>query len=128
VSPYSGYLIETFATLACVCAVAVAILWVARKLGAARPTGPLELQGVLPLDARRSIVLVKVGEVVFVVGVGEGGFTKLGELRADDVPAPVSQGSTPFADVLARALGRRPPPEHDDPRPAPRAVDVEPRR
>ena len=62
------------------CALALVVLWGARRLGVGRPSGPIELCGHLPLDARRSIYLVRVGAQVFIVGVGEGGFTKLGEL------------------------------------------------
>lgn len=87
-SPYATYLLETLATLAVVSLLAVAVLWGARRVGVGRAAGPLALWGELPLDARRSIVLVRVAEVVFVVGVGEAGFTKLGELPASALPEP----------------------------------------
>jgi flagellar protein FliO/FliZ len=106
VSSYAGYLVETFVTLVAVCAIAFVVLWGARRLGIGRPSGPIELRGHLPLDARRSIYLVKVGDQIFVVGVGEGGFTKLGEIPASEVPTVEAARGTPFADVLARALGR----------------------
>ncbi len=102
-----AYLIETSITLAAVCALALVVLWGARRLGVGRPTGPIELYGHLPLDARRSIYLVRVGEQVFIVGVGEGGFTKLGELAASEVPRGEPTAGSPFADVLARALKGR---------------------
>jgi flagellar biogenesis protein FliO len=101
-----GYLIETFVTLLGVCALALVVLWGARRLGVGRPSGPIELCGHLPLDARRAIYLVRVGAQVFIVGVADGGFTKLGELPASEVPAgPVTSGGS-FGDVLARALNR----------------------
>jgi len=106
VSSYAGYLVETFVTLIAVCGLAFVVLWGARRLGIGRPSGPIELRGHLPLDARRSIYLVKVGEQVFVVGVGEGGFTKLGEIPVADLPAVEAARGTPFADILARAMGR----------------------
>jgi flagellar protein FliO/FliZ len=106
VSSYAAYLVETFVTLACVCGLAFVVLWGARRLGVGRPSGPIELRGHLPLDARRSIYLVKVGAQVFVVGVGEGGFTKLGEVPADELPAVVAAPGSPFADILTRAVGR----------------------
>jgi flagellar protein FliO/FliZ len=106
VSSYTGYLVETFVTLIAVCGLAFVVLWGARRLGIGRPSGPIELRGHLPLDARRSIYLVKVGEQVFVVGVGEGGFTKLGEIPATDLPAVEASRGAPFADILARAMGR----------------------
>jgi flagellar biogenesis protein FliO len=101
-----AYLIETFVTLVGVCALALAVLWGARRLGVGRPTGPIELCGHLPLDARRAIYLVRVGAQVFIVGVGEGGFTKLGELAASDLPAGAPARAVMFGDVLARALGK----------------------
>jgi len=107
VSSYGGYVIETFVTLLAVCALAVLVLWGARRAGIGRASGPIELLGHLPLEARRAIYLVKVGDQVFVVGVGEGGFTKLGEIPAGALPAVGPQGGAPFGDVLARILRRR---------------------
>jgi len=101
-----AYILETFVTLVGVCALALAVLWGARRLGVGRPTGPIELCGHLPLDARRAIYLVRVGAQVFIVGVGEGGFTKLGEIPASEVPAGAPVRGPAFADVLARVLGR----------------------
>ncbi|MGD0526916.1 MAG: flagellar biosynthetic protein FliO [Polyangiaceae bacterium] len=105
-SSYTGYLVETFVTLVAVCGLAFVVLYGARRLGIGRPSGPIELRGHLPLDARRAIYLVKVGDQVFVVGVGEGGFTKLGEIPARDLPAVEASSGGPFAEVLARAMGR----------------------
>ncbi len=101
-SAYAGYLVETLVTLVAVCGLAFVVLWGARRVGIGRPSGPLELRGHLPLDARRAIYLVRVGDRAFVVGVGEGGFTKLGEIPASELPAPAPEPSAPFADVLAR--------------------------
>ncbi len=81
-SQYSAYLTETFITLLAVCGLAMAILWGARRLGLGRATGPIELMGHLPLDARRAVYLVRVGAQVFVIGVGEAGMTRLGEIPA----------------------------------------------
>jgi flagellar biogenesis protein FliO len=103
---YTGYVIETLATLVGVCALAVAVLWGGRRMGMGRPTGPIELKGHLPLDGRRAIYLVKVGAQVFIIGIGEGGFTKLGELPASELPSPSPTQRAPFAQVLARALLR----------------------
>jgi len=108
VSPYASYLLETLVTLLGVCALAALVLYGARKAGVGRATGGLELWGRLPLDARRSIVLVKIGETVFVIGVGDGGMTKLGELAASAVPQSVIAEPRSFAKVLARVTGRSP--------------------
>jgi flagellar protein FliO/FliZ len=108
-SAYGGYIVQTFVTLLAVCAIAFAILYGARKLGLGRPRGPIRLVGQLPLDARRSIYLVKVAEQVIVVGASEAGVTKLGELSAADLPAEEGAAPSPaFAEVLARALGKKP--------------------
>jgi hypothetical protein len=45
---------------------------------------------------------------VLIVGVGEGGFTKLGEMPASELPhGEAEQRSVPFAEVLSRALSRK---------------------
>lgn len=104
---YTGYLIETLVTLLAVCLLALVVLWGARRLGVGRPHGPIELLGHLSLDARRAVYLIKVGGRVFIVGVGEGGFAKLGELAADELPAVAPAAGLSFANVLARVLARR---------------------
>ncbi len=106
-SPYTGYLVETFVTLAVVCALAVLLLWGAKRAGLGRGSGPVELCGHLQLEARRAIYLVRVVDTVYVVAAGEGGFVKLGEMPATTLPATAGATRPPFADVLARVLGRR---------------------
>ncbi len=103
-SSYAGYLIETFVTLVAVCALSTTS-YSGVRVGweSGRPRGPIELWGHLPLDARRGIYLVKVGGQVLVVGVGEGGFTKLGELPASELPREVASQPS-FAEVLSRAM------------------------
>lgn len=103
---YANYIVQTLVTLVAVCAIAFIVLYGARRLGIGRPRGPISLVGLLPLDARRSIYLVKVAEQVIVVGASEAGFTKLGELASADVPAE-AEAPAPFADVLARVLKKR---------------------
>jgi flagellar biogenesis protein FliO len=99
-------LLETLVTLVVVCAAAFGVLYGARRLGVGRPSGPLALAGHLPLDGRRAIYLVRVGAQVFVVGVSEAGFTKLGELAAADLPAQAVAPESAFAKAMARALSR----------------------
>jgi flagellar biogenesis protein FliO len=105
-SSYAAYLVETFVTLVAVCGLAVLVLWGARRLGIGRASGPIVLRGTLPLDGRRAIHLVQVGGQVFVVGVGEGGFTKLGEIAASDLPFVEPARSAAFSEVLSRVLSR----------------------
>jgi flagellar biogenesis protein FliO len=102
---YAGYLLETFVTLLAVCGLAFVVLYGARRLGIGRPRGPIQLVGQLPLDARRAIYLVQVGDQVLVVGASEAGITKLGEVPATALPAVDPTGAAPFSDVLARVLG-----------------------
>src|SRR5580765_6413027 len=101
---YGGYLLQTFITLVLVCGLAFVVLWGARRLGIGRPSGAVKLVGHLPLDARRAIYLVKVGAQVFVVGVSEGGMTKLGEIAESELPKEEPERA--FSDVLAAALKR----------------------
>jgi flagellar biogenesis protein FliO len=107
VSPYAGYLVETFVTLAVVCVLAALILWGAKRAGLGHSSGPVELCGHVQLEARRAVYLVKVLDTVYVVGAGEGGFVKLGEVPASSLPSATPARAVPFAEVLGRVLGRR---------------------
>ncbi len=106
VGPYASYIVQTLVTLLAVCAIAFVVLYGARRLGIGRPRGPIELVGLLPLEARRSIYLVKVADQVIVVGASEAGFTKLGEIAASEIPGEAPQATMSFADVFARVLRR----------------------
>ena len=108
---YTGYLVETFLTLVVVCFLAFAVLWGARRLGVARASGSIKLVGQLPLDQRRSIYLVRIGEQVIVVGASEGGLSKLGEMPASAVPQEPEPKPLRFADVLARMRQRKEDPD-----------------
>ena len=105
-SSYAGYLIETFVTLAVVCGIAFAVLYGARRLGIGRAQGPIELVGQLPLDPRRGVYLVKIGAQVIVVGVSEGGMTKLAEMPATDLPPVVPREAASFAAIFGRKKAR----------------------
>ena len=78
-SPIASYVVQTTVTLLGVTALAVVILYGARRAGLGRPTGPLEIVGRLPLDGRRTVFLVRVGGTIYVVGSSEAGLVKLGE-------------------------------------------------
>jgi flagellar protein FliO/FliZ len=103
VSPTAAYLVETLVTLLAVLAVAVLVLVGARKLGVGAPSGPLELVGRLPLDARRVIYLVRVGPQVLVVGASEAGLIKLSEVPHSDVPEAPRAPERAFSALLRRA-------------------------
>ena len=105
------YLVETIVLLVVMCGLAVVVLFVARRAGFGAARGPIRLVGQLPLDPRRSVYLVQVASKVLVVGVAEGGMTKLGELEAGELPtAPAAPGHA-FRDVFARVLGKTDPVE-----------------
>ncbi len=104
-SPYASYVLETVLTLLAVSALAFVLLYGARRVGVGHATGGLDLIGRLPIDARRSVVLVRVASNVFVVGVSEAGLTKLGELLAADLPAVGETPAPRFATMLRGVLG-----------------------
>jgi flagellar biogenesis protein FliO len=107
VTPLGRYVVETLVMLTGVAVLAVLLLSLGRRFGVGRPSGPLELVGRLPLDGRRAVYLVRVGETVYVVGASEGGLTKLGELPREGMDLPA--GTPPdaaFRGVLERVLGR----------------------
>jgi flagellar protein FliO/FliZ len=109
-SPLASYVLETLVTLVGVVALAVLVLYGARRLGVGRPAGPLSLVGKLPLDGRRAIYLVRVGKTVFVVGASEAGLNKLGEISDEGLDlTPQRAESAPFAAVLAKAIARAKP-------------------
>jgi len=104
-SPVAAYFVQTMVTVLAIVALAVLVLYGGRRLGLGRPSGPLELLGRLPLEARRAVYLVRVGKVVYVVGASEGGLTRLGEVEADALPAGSPGGPGPtFAEVLGRLV------------------------
>jgi flagellar protein FliO/FliZ len=106
-SSYGAYLLQTLLLLVAVSALAVVVLFSAKKLGIGRPDGPIELVGRLPLDARRAVYLVKVGAEVLVVGASEAGLTKLGEMPAASLPPRADPATAKsFGDALAKVLAR----------------------
>ncbi|MBI5535896.1 MAG: flagellar biosynthetic protein FliO [Deltaproteobacteria bacterium] len=106
-SPMAAYMVETFVTLLAVLAIAVLVLYGARRLGLGRPHGPLQLIGRLPLDARRSVYLVRVVDQVLVLGVSEAGVTRLGELDAKSIPPAQEPATRSFAEILEALKGRK---------------------
>jgi flagellar protein FliO/FliZ len=108
VTPLGRYVVETLVMLVGVAALVVLVLSAGRRLGMGRSAGPLELVGRLPLDGRRAVYLVRVGETVYVVGASETGLSKLGEIPKDGIELPkVETGPRGFREVLARVFDRR---------------------
>jgi flagellar protein FliO/FliZ len=110
-TPLGRYVLETLVTLAAVAVLAVLVLYVARRIGVGRPSGPLSIVGRLVLDARRAIYLVRIGDVVYVVGASEAGLSKLGEITTEalGVTAESAASGVPglgFQEILRR-VGKR---------------------
>ena len=78
-------MIQTVVTLVGVVALAVLVLYGARRAGVGRASGPLSVVGRLPLDGRRAVYLVRVGRSIYVIGVSDGGLVKLGEMAEADL-------------------------------------------
>jgi flagellar biosynthetic protein FliO len=107
VSPLARYVVETFLALLVVIVLAAFVLYAARRAGVGHAGGPIDLVGRLPLDARRAVYLVRVGETVYVLGVSEAGLTKLGELPKGELNLePPLPGGSSFKDALGRVLGQ----------------------
>ncbi|HVU00283.1 MAG TPA: flagellar biosynthetic protein FliO [Polyangiaceae bacterium] len=91
-SPLASYVVQTAVTLIGVGAVAFVLVHGAKRAGVGRATGPLDVVGRLPLDARRTVYLVRVGEKIYVVGASDAGMVKLGE-TTDGALFPKREGA-----------------------------------
>jgi len=108
-SPLGDYLIQSVVVLLVILVLAAVVLLAARRTGLGRALGPVEVLARLPLEARRSVYVVRIVDQILILGSSEAGIAKLGELPL----AAVSElrpalHATSFAAVLA-ALGRRAP-------------------
>lgn len=86
-SALGAYVLQTVVTLAVLLLLAFGLVQLQRKATSSGARGPLELWGRLPLDARKTVYLVKVGEQVLVLGASEAGVRLLTTLAAKDLPA-----------------------------------------
>ncbi len=104
VPSYGASLLQTLAALVAVCVLAYVVLrhGLARAYGAGRGGGAMRIVERLPLDARRSLVLVAVGERLYLVGTGDGAAPSLlGEVPKDAVPeAPAPEPRKRFRDLI----------------------------
>jgi flagellar biogenesis protein FliO len=108
-TPLASYVVETVITLLAVIALAVLVLYGARRVGVGRPAGPVRLVGRLPLDGRRAVYLVRVSDKIYVLGASEAGLNKLGELSADGLCLGEEGTPRSFFSVLSGLLDRKPP-------------------
>jgi flagellar biogenesis protein FliO len=106
-TPLSRYVVETVITLVAVVALSIVLLSALRRVGVGKAAGPLELLARLPLEGRRAVYLVRVGETVYVLGASENAMQKLGELPQGSLPREPSPEQQSFAQVLRRAVGLR---------------------
>jgi flagellar biogenesis protein FliO len=105
-SPVITYVVQTLLGLVVIGGIGAGIVFLARRAGVGPRGGPLTLVGRLPLDARRAIYLVRVGNVVYVVGASEAGLSKLGELDGASVPEGVAESGSGVLPVLGRFLSK----------------------
>lgn len=87
-SALGAYVLQAIVTLLVLGLLAVGLVYLQRKATFSAARGPLELWGRLPLDARKTVYLVKVGEQVLVLGASEAGVRLLTTLAVKDLPAP----------------------------------------
>ncbi|AKF08752.1 flagellar biosynthetic protein FliO [Sandaracinus amylolyticus] len=109
---YGVALLQSLLALAAVCVLAWVVLrWASQRgLGTfARGTRVKVIERV-PLDARRTLWLVKVGGKVLLIGAGDGASpTTLTELREDELPdEPITTKGATFVEVLRRAASGAP--------------------
>jgi flagellar biogenesis protein FliO len=108
-TPLSRYVVETLITLLAVVVLSIILLSALRRVGVGKLGGPLELLGRLPLEGRRAVYLVRVGETVYVLAASENALQKLGEMPREALPREVAQEPRSFQDVLRRAVGMKAP-------------------
>lgn len=128
-----SYVTASIAIVGITVSLAVALSFAARRAGAGRVLGPVELVARLPLEPRRTVYVVRIADQVLVLGSSDAGLIKLGELPEGALdaerPAPVAGAlSSRFAAVVAAmatrtepAAGQVPEPAAGPPPPAPRA-------
>jgi flagellar biogenesis protein FliO len=100
------YLLESALVLVLVIGLGWFASYAARRAGVARTAGSLELVARLPLEARRSVYVVRVLDQVLILGGSESGISKLGELP-ESALAELRRAPAPtWAALLAARWGR----------------------
>jgi flagellar biosynthesis protein FliO len=96
-----SYVTESIALLSVVAVLAVLISFAARRAGLGRALGPVELLARLPLEPRRSVLVVRIAERVLIIGSSEAGLVKLGELGKDALgKLDLAQAGPPLSSLL----------------------------
>ena len=100
-----------FVRLALVLAGVCVLAWVSLRWGLKRyqpaATGPVKVRARVPVEPRRSILLIEIGEKVFVVASTEHGMSNLGTLTSDEVPQTEVLASPSFKDAFAKVRPTR---------------------
>jgi hypothetical protein len=104
-SALGDYLIQSVLVLAAIVGLGALVLFGARRTGRGRALGGVEVLARLPLEARRSVYVVRVLDQVLIIGSSEAGLVKLGELPESSAAELRSAGGGGFAAVLA-SVGR----------------------
>jgi flagellar biogenesis protein FliO len=95
-----SYVTESIALLFVIAALGAIVLLLARRAGLGRAIGPVELLARLPLEARRSVYVVRVVDRVFVLGASEAGLVKLGELDKEAIATIPNEPRDGLASLL----------------------------
>jgi len=99
-----------FQAVVTVFAVLALAYWCSRLLGRqwakASGSGSLQIIDQLQLGQDRRILLLKIGESNYLVGVSQAGIQMLAEVEGDfqpqDLPGPDTQVQLPFQDILEK--------------------------
>src|ERR1700722_16986071 len=98
----------SLASLGVVCLVAWGALRLLAGRGVGKVSGAIRIVARCPLEPRRSVYVIEAAGSCFLIGVGEGPMSGLAELDGERIKDALGASpSVGFAEVLARALGRR---------------------
>jgi flagellar protein FliO/FliZ len=102
---YGVALLQTLLALAAVCILAWVVLrWSARR-GFGMHKGRVRVIERVPLEGRRSLYLVRIGDRVLLIGAGEGGAPSLiAELDPSELP-PAPEPGPGLSEILAKLRG-----------------------
>lgn len=106
---YGVALLQTLFALAAVCVLAWAFLRLSARRGFGTGSGRARVLERLPLDGRRALYLVEIGERILLVGVGDGGAPSLiAELDPSELP-PASERPTggSLLELMQKRLSER---------------------
>jgi flagellar biosynthetic protein FliO len=106
---YGSFLAVSFLSLGLVCLLAYLVLRWLGRLGGGRGGGPMRVLATCALAPRRTLHIVEVTGRYFLIGAGEGATSLIAELDAASLAAWLTDGRqprSPFADTLARVMGR----------------------